>query len=68
MRAALCFLGLLASPLFAQARFDILITGARIVDGSGGSWFVGDIGINGDTIAAVTASTSPAGVSQTPAA
>jgi N-acyl-D-amino-acid deacylase len=52
MRAAL--LVLLAAPLFAQpTRFDVLITGARIVDGSGGPWFYGDIGIRGDTIAAV---------------
>src|SRR5436190_12471913 len=48
-------LALLAAPvLFAQApRFDILITNAKIVDGSGGAWFLGDIGIRGDTIAAV---------------
>lgn len=53
MRAAL--LALLSAPLlFAQpARFDILITGARIVDGTGGPWFYGDVGIRGDTIAAV---------------
>jgi len=53
MRAALCFLGLFASSLFAQPKFDVLITGAKIVDGSGGPWFLGEIGINGDSIAAV---------------
>jgi N-acyl-D-amino-acid deacylase len=38
----------------AQAdRFDVLITNAKIIDGSGGPWFYGDIGIRGDTIAAV---------------
>jgi dihydroorotase/N-acyl-D-amino-acid deacylase len=38
----------------AQAtRFDILITGAKIVDGSGSPWFYGDVGIRGDSIAAV---------------
>jgi dihydroorotase/N-acyl-D-amino-acid deacylase len=34
-------------------RFDILVTGAKIVDGSGAPWFYGDIGIRGDSIAAV---------------
>ena len=41
--------GLSAQP----ARFDILVTGAKIVDGTGEPWFYGDIGIRGDTIAAV---------------
>ena len=36
----------------AQDRtYDFLISGGRIVDGTGNSWFVGDLGINGDTIA-----------------
>jgi N-acyl-D-amino-acid deacylase len=53
MRWAL-LVGLVAAPLFGQAnRFDVLITGAKVVDGSGGPWFYGDIGIRGDTIAAV---------------
>jgi len=48
---ALCLPGLL---LFAQAdRFDILITGARVIDGSGNPWYYADVGIRGDTIAAV---------------
>ena len=52
MRAALLFL--LAAPLFAQPNhFDTLITNAKIVDGSGGPWYYGDIGIRGDTIAAI---------------
>jgi dihydroorotase/N-acyl-D-amino-acid deacylase len=48
-------LALLATPiLFAQTpRFDVLITGAKVIDGSGASWFYADIGIRGDTIAAV---------------
>ena len=55
MRAARFLLPLLAIPLlFAQAnRFDVLITNAKIVDGTGGPWFYGDIGIRGDTIAGV---------------
>ena len=52
MRALLALL--VAPLLFAQTpRFDVLITGAKIVDGSGGPWFFGDIGIKGDTITAV---------------
>lgn len=55
MRAARFLIPLLAVPLlFAQAnRFDVLITGGKIVDGTGAPWFYGDIGIRGDAIAAV---------------
>jgi dihydroorotase/N-acyl-D-amino-acid deacylase len=55
MRKGRFLLPLVAAPLlFAQSnRFDILITGAKIVDGSGGAWFYGDLGIRGDSIAAV---------------
>jgi dihydroorotase/N-acyl-D-amino-acid deacylase len=53
MRAVLLLL-LVALALFAQlAPYDVLITNARIVDGSGGAWFYGSIGIRGDSIAAV---------------
>jgi dihydroorotase/N-acyl-D-amino-acid deacylase len=42
------------AALCAQGnRFDILISGAKIVDGSGSPWFHGDIAIRGDSIAAV---------------
>jgi len=55
MRFALLHGLLLAClPLAAQERpFDIVIAGAHIVDGSGAPWFAGDIGIHGDTIAAI---------------
>lgn len=33
--------------------FDILITGGKVVDGSGLPWFLGDVGVRGDRIAAV---------------
>lgn len=35
------------------ARFDLVITGARIVDGSGNPAYYTDLGIRGDTIAAI---------------
>jgi len=37
----------------SQEAFDILITGAKIVDGTGNPWFYGDVGIKGDTISAI---------------
>ena len=46
---------LLGAPLLVgqNGQFDILIEGARVIDGSGGPWFNADIGIRGDTIAAI---------------
>jgi N-acyl-D-amino-acid deacylase len=35
------------------AGFDVLITGGRIVDGTGAPWYLGDIGITGDRITAI---------------
>lgn len=46
-----------SSPAFAQeparAPFDVLIRGGKIVDGTGNPWFIGDVAIQGDRIAAV---------------
>jgi dihydroorotase/N-acyl-D-amino-acid deacylase len=55
MRAARLLIPLLAAAsLFAQPnRYDVLLTHAKIVDGSGGPWFYGDLAIRGDSIAAV---------------
>jgi N-acyl-D-amino-acid deacylase len=54
MRATLCLIPLLSGLLYGQAnRFDLLITGAKVIDGSGNSWYYADVGIRGDTIAAV---------------
>jgi N-acyl-D-amino-acid deacylase len=47
-------LWVIALSFFLQVQpFDILIQHARIVDGSGNPWYQGDIGIRGDTIAAI---------------
>jgi N-acyl-D-amino-acid deacylase len=40
------------------ARYDLVITGGRIVDGTGNPWFYGDVGVAGDRIARV----APAGM------
>ncbi len=42
----------LASPSFAQT-YDLLIRNAHIVDGAGDPWFLGDVGVKGDRVAAV---------------
>jgi dihydroorotase/N-acyl-D-amino-acid deacylase len=44
---------LLAAVLQSQPSFDIIISGGRIVDGTGSPWFLGDVGITGDRIAGV---------------
>ena len=36
-----------------QARFDIIVTGGRIIDGSGSPWYWGDLGIRRGRIAAI---------------
>ena len=41
------------APVSAQqapAEFDLLITNGKIVNGTGNPWFLGDVGIRGDTI------------------
>jgi len=54
MRATILLIALLSSLLSAQPnRFDILIAGAKVIDGSGNPWYYADVGIRGDTIAAV---------------
>ncbi len=37
----------------AQTSYDVIIAGGRIVDGTGAPWFLGDVAIRGDRIAAV---------------
>lgn len=50
-----------ANPRPAEApqseQFDVLITGGRVVDGTGNPWFYGDVAISGDRVARV----APAG-------
>jgi N-acyl-D-amino-acid deacylase len=37
----------------AQNSYDVVISGGRVVDGTGNAWFLGDVGIRGDRIARV---------------
>ncbi|GAC1654135.1 MAG: D-aminoacylase [Gemmatimonadaceae bacterium] len=43
----------LATEGAAGVSFDLVLTGGRIADGSGNSWFYGDVGVVGDRIAVV---------------
>jgi dihydroorotase/N-acyl-D-amino-acid deacylase len=50
----LCALLLSASAICAeQTKYDFIIRGAHIVDGTGAPWYAGDIAIAGDRIAAI---------------
>jgi N-acyl-D-amino-acid deacylase len=56
MRIHIAVLALLLFPHVSPAqpaRFDILIRNGRILDGTGNPWFLADIGIRGDRIAAI---------------
>ena len=41
-----------------EAAYDVIISGGRVVDGTGSAWFYGDVAIRGDRIARIT----PAGL------
>jgi N-acyl-D-aspartate/D-glutamate deacylase len=58
MRRRIAFLAAAVLVAFAvaatpQAGYDILITGARLLDGSGNPWVTGTVAINGDRIARI---------------
>jgi dihydroorotase/N-acyl-D-amino-acid deacylase len=57
--ASACAPPLRPAPLTSPpARYDLIIGGGRIVDGSGNPWFYGDVGVVGDRIVRV----APAGL------
>ena len=45
--------GPVTAPAPAPARYDLILEGGRIVDGTGSAWFWGDVAISGDRIARV---------------
>jgi N-acyl-D-amino-acid deacylase len=49
----LFLLGVTVSSKQVHAPYDFLISNARIVDGTGAPWFIGDIAVAGDRIAAI---------------
>jgi N-acyl-D-amino-acid deacylase len=57
--AALAFLLIVlrSSTLTSQEAYDIILAGGKIVDGTGNSWFYGDLAIRGNRIAKI----APAG-------
>ncbi len=42
-----------ATPLGQSAPYDIILKNGHVLDGSGGPWYVADIGIRGDCIASI---------------
>jgi dihydroorotase/N-acyl-D-amino-acid deacylase len=40
-------------PVPDAGAYDVIITGGRIVDGTGNPWFYGDVGIRGDRVARI---------------
>lgn len=53
-RLALPIAALMVTALHAQTpTYDLLLTGGRVVDGTGSPWFRADVAISGDTIAGI---------------
>src|SRR5438309_10264321 len=54
MRFAAFVLVSTVATSMAQQSYDLVISGGRIIDGSGNAWFYGDVGVRGDRIARMT--------------
>jgi N-acyl-D-amino-acid deacylase len=48
-----CMAGVVGRQAAPPPEFDVVITGGRVVDGTGAPWFRGDVGITGDRISAI---------------
>ena len=53
MQKAILTLLMAGTSALAQNRFDLIVAGAKVMDGSGAAWFYSDIGVEGDTITAI---------------
>ena len=53
MKSAL-LLVFLSSAAFSQGSYDVILSGGKIVDGTGNQWFYGDLAISGQRIARIT--------------
>jgi N-acyl-D-amino-acid deacylase len=51
--AAAVLAALVAAARRQPAAYDLILRGARIVDGSGSPWYRGDVAVRGDSIAAI---------------
>jgi len=60
----LILFGLIVSSCSSPVNYDILIKNGTIADGSGKATFIGDIGINADTIAAIGTLTNAVGLQE----
>jgi len=56
---ALTLLGCLAAGAVRAAEYDLIISGGRVVDGTGAPWFRADVGARSDRIAAIESSRRP---------
>ena len=61
MKLLLLSLALLSTLAAPAQTYDLIISGGRIIDGSGNAWFYGDLAVKGDRIAKIT----PAGLLST---
>ncbi len=52
-RLAVCIALAIPAPGMAQERFDVLIRGGRVLDGTGNPWYRADIGVRDGRIAAL---------------
>ncbi len=45
---------ILTFSAYGQQPYDVVISGGRVIDGTGNAWFYGDVGVRGERIARIT--------------